>query len=271
MTLSEHEEIVPLTYQIKLGEEVGSLQKYEDGCISLGDIMCEKRKLLSLIPSGQIQRILFFNLLIGNTDANTNNVLIQQSDSGLRAFSIDHGGAFSRSLQDPIHIGFLNMPQLSYEKFDKELIQAIESFDVKAHVQHLASLGFQEEQLATLQTTYEVFKQALEFNEENEGSGVHLSPGDVALVIMTFREELIKHPGKVDVRDIFHIILQRKAALKEVLDTETPREDYLYKESTHLQIELGGSSYSKLITILTRKILPQYSKNHPRKAILFMD
>lgn len=232
--VNDHQKfLIPFTAYVEINEQVGSVQLVIPNVTSLSEIRCINRQALEQIEATDLQYIMIYDLMFGNCDGHSGNILCQKSEmGGYKLFSIDHGATLSKSYKDLLILGYTDLKHIAITPLNSEVKEFVKSFDNKNSTQILEKHGMNQVAVDWHNLVCECLKAALNVDHKE------LFAGDIAFVLMEGRLMILQSQNKIEK---FNMLLSEVLNFKKALKTMNLNEQNIQ----NLRTRMGNSIKSK--------------------------
>ena len=210
--VNDHQKfLIPFTAYVEINEQVGSVQLVIPNVTPLSEIRCTNRAALDKIEACDLQYIMVYDLMFGNCDGHSGNILCQKNDlGGYKLFSIDHGATLSKSYKDKLFLDYMDLKHIALTPLQPEVKEFVKSFDSKNSTQILKKHEVNQAAVDWHNLVCECLKSGLNVDH------TELFSGDIAFVLVKGREMILQSPNKVEK---FNKLLSEVLNFKKVLKT----------------------------------------------------
>ncbi len=228
---------IPFTAYVNIGGQVGSVQLFIQNAEPLSEIRSCNRAALNLIEVNDLQYIMVYDLMFGNCDGHSGNVLCLKNELGsYKLFSIDHGATLSTSYKDLLVLEYMDLKPIALTPLQSEVKEFIKNFDIKMTCGILEAHGVSQEAIDWHNLVGECLKSQL--NYEND----EINSGDIAFVLMKGREMILQSSKRIEK---FDQLLNEVIKFKRVLKGMNLRKELTEKKVLDLRETMGKSIKSK--------------------------
>ncbi len=209
---------IPFTCLVKIGEQVGSLQRFIPGCKSLFAVRTLENsdEAIQSLPTIQVQGSLLFDLRFSNWDRHLGNLVVDQT---LSVHMIDHGCCLSTSPEDELKIEQRYLPQM-LKGWDAKIINHILSWtdrSIEKEARILKERGIGEQAILRMKNAAQLLQKGSKLSKESRDlGGNEITPYDFGCIFLHLNVDVWDSNKCKVIEQYFVDIIQEKNKISEL-------------------------------------------------------